>query len=70
MLMILLHQAEEDAAALRAELNLLQHQAMHNPSGGLTSTKYSIDQMQAMEKEFSNLRFKLEVRLSCDLFLM
>ncbi|KAL8525667.1 hypothetical protein ACS0TY_015056 [Phlomoides rotata] len=54
------YRAEEDAAALRAELNLLQHQAMHNPSGGMTSTKYSIDQMQAMEKEFSNLRFKLE----------
>ncbi|KAK6152693.1 hypothetical protein DH2020_012332 [Rehmannia glutinosa] len=52
--------AEEDAAALRAELNSLQQQAMHNPQGGITSTGYSVDQIQAMEKELSNLRSKLE----------
>ncbi|KAK6152714.1 hypothetical protein DH2020_012353 [Rehmannia glutinosa] len=54
------YRAEEDAAALRAELNSLQQQAMHNPQGGITSTGYSVDQIQAMEKELSNLRSKLE----------
>ncbi|XP_011089807.1 centrosomal protein of 83 kDa isoform X1 [Sesamum indicum] len=54
------YRAEEDAAALRAELNLLQQQAMHSPSGGITAPRYSDDQMQAMEKELSNLRSKLE----------
>lgn len=61
MLMILLHQAEEDAAAIRAELNALQQQAMHNPSGGINATGYSLDQMQLMEQELSSLRSKLEV---------
>ncbi|KAL1558045.1 ciliary rootlet coiled-coil protein 2-like [Salvia divinorum] len=54
------YRAEEDAASLRAELNALQHQAMHNPSGGNNATGYSLDQMQAMEKELSSLRSKLE----------
>ncbi|KAG6415046.1 hypothetical protein SASPL_122447 [Salvia splendens] len=54
------YRAEEDAASLRAELNVLQQQAMHNPSGGNNATGYSIDQMQAMERELSSLRSKLE----------
>lgn len=54
------YRAEEDAAALRAELNVLQQQAMLNPSGGFNATGYSHDQMQVMEKELSNLRSKLE----------
>ncbi|KAK6126919.1 hypothetical protein DH2020_039334 [Rehmannia glutinosa] len=54
------YRAEEDAAALRAELNSLQQQSMHNPQGGITTTGYSVDQIQAMEKELSNLRSKLE----------
>ncbi|XP_057772400.1 uncharacterized protein LOC130991978 isoform X2 [Salvia miltiorrhiza] len=54
------YRAEEDAALLRAELNALQQQAMHNPSGGVNATGYSVDQMQVMEKELSNLRSKLE----------
>ncbi|KAG8371448.1 hypothetical protein BUALT_Bualt13G0088600 [Buddleja alternifolia] len=54
------YRAEEDAAALRAELNSLQQQAMRNPPGGVIATGYSLDQMQAMERELSNLRSKLE----------
>ncbi|KAH6836602.1 myosin heavy chain-like protein [Perilla frutescens var. hirtella] len=54
------YRAEEDAAALRAELNALQQQAMHNPSGGFNATGYSHDPMQVMEKELSILRSKLE----------
>ncbi|KAL6532684.1 hypothetical protein OROGR_013644 [Orobanche gracilis] len=53
------YRAEEDAAALRAELNSLQH-AMHNPPGSITTIGYSVDQIQAMEKELSNLTSKLE----------
>ncbi|KAI3446838.1 hypothetical protein Pfo_003503 [Paulownia fortunei] len=54
------YRAEEDAAALRAELNSLQQQAMRSPPGGITATGYSVDQIQAMEKELSNLRSKLK----------
>ncbi|GFP94030.1 hypothetical protein PHJA_001547400 [Phtheirospermum japonicum] len=55
------YRAEEDAAALRAELYSLQQQAMHNPPGDMaTTTGYPVDQIQAMEKELSNLRSKLE----------
>ncbi|KAL6554592.1 hypothetical protein OROHE_007615 [Orobanche hederae] len=53
------YRAEEDAAALRAELNSLQH-AMHNPPGNIATIGYSVNQIQAMEKELSNLTSKLE----------
>ncbi|CAA0819946.1 myosin heavy chain-related [Striga hermonthica] len=54
------YRAEEDAAALRAELNTLQQQAMHNHPGDMVAMGYSFDQIQALEKELSNLRSKLE----------
>ncbi|XP_051142623.1 uncharacterized protein LOC127259365 [Andrographis paniculata] len=54
------YRAEEDAAALRAELNQLQQQAMHDSSGGTSVMGYSADQMQVMEAELSSLRSKLE----------
>ncbi|KAL6496606.1 hypothetical protein OROGR_029864 [Orobanche gracilis] len=53
------YRAEEDAAALRAELNSLQH-AMHNLPCSIATIGYSVDQIQAMEKELSNLTSKLE----------
>lgn len=56
-------QAEEDAAALRAELNSLQQQAMSGPLGGMSSTSYSPDHVMLMERELSNLKSQLEVRL-------
>ncbi|KAL9140998.1 hypothetical protein ABFS82_14G073800 [Erythranthe guttata] len=54
------YRAEEDAAALRAELNSLHQQAMSNTPAAINATGYSVDQMQAMEKELSNLRSKLQ----------
>ncbi|PIN26560.1 hypothetical protein CDL12_00696 [Handroanthus impetiginosus] len=54
------YRAEEDAAALRAELNSLQQQTMHSSPGRITAAGFSVDQMQAMEQELSNLRSKLE----------
>ncbi|GER33680.1 myosin heavy chain-related [Striga asiatica] len=54
------YRAEEDAAALRAELNTLQQQAMQNHPGDMVAMGYSFDQIQALEKELSNLRSKLE----------
>lgn len=41
---------------------------MSSPSGGITAIGYSVDQIQAMEKELSNLKSKLEVRFSVDIF--
>ncbi|KAL3850636.1 hypothetical protein ACJIZ3_012518 [Penstemon smallii] len=54
------YRAEEDAAALRAELNSLQQQAMGSPRVGISATEYSADQMHAIEKQLSNLRSQLE----------
>ncbi|XP_073137583.1 uncharacterized protein [Henckelia pumila] len=54
------YRAEEDAAALRAELNSLQQQTMSGLSGGFTAGGFSTDQMQAMEKELSDLKSQLE----------
>ncbi|XP_031112400.1 paramyosin [Ipomoea triloba] len=54
------YRAEEDAAALRAELNSLQRQAMSGPPSGTTLMGFSPDHMQAMEKELANLRSLLE----------
>ncbi|PSR86131.1 Myosin-10 like [Actinidia chinensis var. chinensis] len=54
------YRAEEDAAALRAELNSLQHQAMSGPLGGMTKLGISPDHVQSMEKEISSLKSQLE----------
>ncbi|KAM3326066.1 filamin A-interacting protein 1-like isoform X1 [Capsicum chacoense] len=54
------YRAEEDAAALRAELNSLQQQAMTSPVSGLTSMNFPPDHMHAMEKELANLKSQLE----------
>jgi len=54
-------QAEEDAAALRAELNSLQQQSMGNPFGSVPSASKSEEQILDMEKEIMDLKSKLQV---------
>ncbi|XP_022148340.1 tropomyosin [Momordica charantia] len=54
------YQAEEDAAALRAELNSIQQQAMSGSLAGITPTANPLDQMQNLEKEISKLNSELQ----------
>ncbi|KAK2993152.1 hypothetical protein RJ640_015339 [Escallonia rubra] len=54
------YRAEEDAASLRAELNMLQQQAMSGPHGAITSMGMSSpDHMQDIEKELASLKSQL-----------
>ncbi|KAK3018637.1 hypothetical protein RJ639_003506, partial [Escallonia herrerae] len=54
------YRAEEDAASLRAELNMLQQQAMSGPHGAITSMGMSSpDHMQDIEKELARLKSQL-----------
>ncbi|KAJ6691831.1 hypothetical protein OIU79_013750 [Salix purpurea] len=55
------YRAEEDAAALRAELNSMQQQAMTNQFGGISSMGISHDQVQSLEKELAGLKSELQV---------
>ncbi|KAL3518139.1 hypothetical protein ACH5RR_020728 [Cinchona calisaya] len=54
------YRAEEDAAALRAELNSLQQQSLSGLPSGIPSTGYSPDHIRVMETELSNLKSQLE----------
>ncbi|CAI0393039.1 unnamed protein product [Linum tenue] len=54
------YRAEEDAAALRAELNSIQHQAMSNQLNGITSMGIPSDQLQSLELELANLKSDLQ----------
>ncbi|KAJ8750514.1 hypothetical protein K2173_015665 [Erythroxylum novogranatense] len=54
------YRAEEDAAALRAELNLIQQQAMNNPISGMASMGIGLDQVQSLEKELATLKSELQ----------
>ncbi|XP_062085050.1 autophagy-related protein 23 [Humulus lupulus] len=54
------YRAEEDAAALRAELNLIQQQSMSGLLSGVNSIVNPLDQMQALEKELSTLKSELQ----------
>lgn len=54
------YRAEEDAAALRAELNSIQRQAFSDSSAGMAAMGHSPDQMHSLEKELANLRSELE----------
>ncbi|CAH9073206.1 unnamed protein product [Cuscuta europaea] len=54
------YRAEEDTAALRAELNSLQQQPMSGSLSGTNSMSFSPDYMQTMETELANLRSLLE----------
>ncbi|KAJ4978285.1 hypothetical protein NE237_009065 [Protea cynaroides] len=54
------YRAEEDAAALRSELNSIQQQAMMNPLDIVPSSSNSPDHLPAMEKELDKLRSELQ----------
>ncbi|CAI9770866.1 unnamed protein product [Fraxinus pennsylvanica] len=54
------YRAEQDAAALRAEVNSLQQQSMSGPLGSVTATGYSLDHIQAMENELASLKSQFE----------
>ncbi|CAN6696036.1 unnamed protein product [Malus baccata var. baccata] len=54
------YQAEEDAVALRAELNMLQQQAMSGSLGAMNSISNSPDQIQMLEKELASLKSALQ----------
>ncbi|KAM6578074.1 hypothetical protein CsatB_029911 [Cannabis sativa] len=54
------YRAEEDAAALRAELNLIQQQSMNGSLSGVTSIANPLDQIQVLEKELLNLKSELQ----------
>ncbi|XVE59325.1 hypothetical protein DITRI_Ditri05aG0036800 [Diplodiscus trichospermus] len=54
------YRAEEDAAALRAELNSMQQQAMSSAFDGINAMGNSPDQVQALEKELARLKSELQ----------
>ncbi|CAL8160792.1 unnamed protein product [Prunus armeniaca] len=54
------YRAEEDAASLRAELNMIQQQAMSGTLSAVTSIVNSPDQIQTLEKELASLKFELQ----------
>ncbi|KAM0953371.1 hypothetical protein DsansV1_C02g0023381 [Dioscorea sansibarensis] len=54
------YRAEEDAAALRAELSALQQQGFGNSFGGFSSTGKSAEDIAAMEKEIADLKLVLQ----------
>ncbi|ERN08076.1 hypothetical protein AMTR_s00012p00264780 [Amborella trichopoda] len=54
------YRAEEDAASLRAELNLLQQQGERHFDSSLPSIVTMRDQIQAMEQEMAKLRLQLQ----------
>lgn len=54
------YRAEEDAAAIRAELNSLQQQALSDLPSGIPSSGYSPDHIKVMETELSNIKSQLE----------
>ncbi|KAK9057587.1 hypothetical protein SSX86_022423 [Deinandra increscens subsp. villosa] len=54
------YRAEEDTAALRAELNSLQQQAISGDLAAIASRGGPPDHMQAIEKELADLKSQLE----------
>ncbi|XP_061337951.1 uncharacterized protein LOC133284856 isoform X2 [Gastrolobium bilobum] len=54
------YRAEEDAAALRAELNLIQQQAMTNTVSTISSLGNPPDHLQRLEKELAGLKLELQ----------
>ncbi|KAK4254918.1 hypothetical protein QN277_007991 [Acacia crassicarpa] len=54
------YRAEEDAAALRAELNLVQQQAMPSTVGTMSLPGIPPEQIQKLENELASLRSELQ----------
>ncbi|RZC78465.1 hypothetical protein C5167_002745 [Papaver somniferum] len=54
------YRTEEQAEALRAELNSLQQQAMMNPTGIISPMGSSPDHIQALETDIANLKSELQ----------
>ncbi|KAK8488811.1 hypothetical protein V6N13_000945 [Hibiscus sabdariffa] len=54
------YRAEEDTAALRAELNSMQQQLMNNSFAGINAMGSSPDQVQALENELARLKAELQ----------
>lgn len=54
------YRAEEDAAALRAELNSLQQQNIGNLYGNIPTTSKSEEQILALEKEIMDLKSEMQ----------
>ncbi|XP_028775694.1 uncharacterized protein LOC114732564 [Neltuma alba] len=54
------YRAEEDAAALRAELNLIQQQAMTSTVGTISLPGIPPEQIQRLENELASLRSELQ----------
>nr|KJB19991.1 hypothetical protein B456_003G128600 [Gossypium raimondii] len=54
------YRAEEDAAALRAELNSMQQQLISNSFSGINAMGSSPDQVQALENELARLKSELQ----------
>lgn len=61
-----MQQAEEDAASLRAELNMIQQQAMSGSLGALNSVANPPDRIQTLETELANLKSELQVKIQFD----
>lgn len=54
------YKAEEDAATLRAELNMLQRQEEQHQSSGIPSSSITIEHLRAMEQEMANIKVELQ----------
>ncbi|XP_031488423.1 uncharacterized protein LOC116256257 [Nymphaea colorata] len=54
------YKAEEDSAALRAEIKLMQQQLERQQDGSISSIPVKVEQMQAMEHEVARLKTELE----------
>ncbi|KAM5583504.1 cilia- and flagella-associated protein 157 [Rosa sericea] len=54
------YRAEEDAASLRAELNMIQQQTMNGSLGALNSIANPPDQIKTLEIELANIKSELQ----------
>ncbi|KAF3787135.1 hypothetical protein EJ110_NYTH23802 [Nymphaea thermarum] len=54
------YKAEEDAAALRAEIKLMQQQLERQQDGSISSIPIKVEQIQAMEHEVARLKLELQ----------
>ncbi|CAN6442829.1 unnamed protein product [Victoria cruziana] len=54
------YKAEEDAAALRAEIKLMQQQLERQQDGGIPSIPIKVEQIQAMEHEIARIKMELQ----------